>query len=274
MIPSLIPSLLWPPLIACGVIVFLCWVISIVAKNYSQVDRLWSILPVLYIGYFAASQRFTDPRLDLMFALVFVWGARLTYNFARKGGYRWDSEDYRWPVLRQRMSPVAFQLFNLGFIATFQNVLLLAISLPAYVAATTRTPLGVLDVVFGLGFVLFLLGETIADRQQWDFHASKHARLAAGETVDPPFLTTGLFRFSRHPNFFCEMAMWWCVYGFAVAATGIWLQPTIAGVAVLTLLFQGSTTMTEGLTRAKYPSYAAYQRSTSRLIPLPPRKPS
>lgn len=269
---SEVPPLLVTPLYFCAALIVLCWLISIVAKNYSQVDRLWSILPVVYVGYFAATQHFTDARLDVMFVLVLVWGARLTYNFARKGGYRWSSEDYRWPVLRERLGPVAFQLFNLGFIATFQNVLLFAITLPAYVAATQHTPFGALDAVFALAFAVFLLGETIADRQQWDFHADKHARLARGETVDPPFLTRGLFRYSRHPNFFCEMAMWWCIYGFAVAATGIWLQPVIAGVVVLTLLFQGSTTMTEGLTRAKYPSYAQYQQSTSRLFPLPPRK--
>ena len=116
------------------------------------------------------------------------------------------------------------------------------------------------------------MGESIADRQQWNFQTAKYAAKDRGETVDKEFLTTGLFRFSRHPNFFCEQALWWSFYGFAIAATGQWFHPTIAGAVLLTLLFQGSTWFTERLTLAKYPEYAAYQRTTSRLLPLPPRR--
>ncbi len=270
----MIPPLLVGPLSACAVITFACWLGSIVLRNYSQVDRLWSIVPSFYLGWFAAAARFADPRLDLMFALSVLWGARLTHNFARKGGYRWANEDYRWAVLKERFGPVGFQLFNATFIAPFQNALLLAITLPAVTAAASPSPLSWRDALAAGGFLLFLAGETIADNQQWRFHEAKQKKIAAGEPVDEPFLRTGFFAWSRHPNFFCEMAMWWCMYGFAVAATGRWLDWTIVGAATLTLLFQGSTTMTEGLTRAKYPSYAAYQRSTSRLLPLPPRESS
>ncbi len=114
------------------------------------------------------------------------------------------------------------------------------------------------------------MGETIADQQQWAFHKAKTARKASGE-AGPQFVTTGLFRFSRHPNFFCEVSQWWVVYGFAVVATGQWLNWSVVGAALLTLLFDGSTRFTESITRSKYPEYADYQRSTSRLLPLPPR---
>ena len=66
--------------------------------------------------------------------------------------------------------------------------------------------------------------------------------------------------------------MWWMVYLFSVAAGAGWLNATIAGTVLLTLLFQGSTAMTEGLSLEKYPSYAKYQRTTSRLVPWPPRR--
>ena len=79
------------------------------------------------------------------------------------------------------------------------------------------------------------------------------------------FLTTGLFRYSRHPNFFCEQAMWWVYYVFSVAAGAGVLNWTIAGAASLTLLFQGSTWITEKITLRKYPAYARYQKTTSRL---------
>src|SRR5579862_5691311 len=131
-IPSA-PVSLPPPLqtaaFACAGVAALAWLVSIATRNYSQVDRLWSILPPLYVAFFAAQAGFRDPRLDLMAALTALWGARLTYNFARKGGYRRGSEDYRWPVLRKRLGPVGFQLLNATFIAPYQNLLLLLIAL-------------------------------------------------------------------------------------------------------------------------------------------------
>ena len=94
------------------------------------------------------------------------------------------------------------------------------------------------------------------------------------------FLTTGLFAFSRHPNFFFEQAQWWAFYAFGATAAvasgaGVWggvLNPTIVGAILLTLLFVGSTVFTESISAAKYPAYAQYQRTTSMLVPLPRRR--
>jgi len=256
--------------LACVVFASGSWLVSLITGNYSQVDRLWSILPPIYAIGFAAATRFSDLRLDAIAVLVALWGARLTYNFARKGGYTAGHEDYRWPVLRARFGPWKFQIFNATFIAPFQNLLLMLITLPAWAALRAGTRFGVLDVAATILFLLLLVGETVADQQQWRFHEDKHARLARGEAIAEPFLTRGLFRYSRHPNFFCEIAMWWCIYAFSVAAGAGVFNMTLVGPILLTLLFQGSTTMTERLSLEKYPSYAAYQRTTSRLVPLPP----
>jgi steroid 5-alpha reductase family enzyme len=259
--------------VACGAFAALCWLLSVATGNYSQVDRFWSIAPPLYVTWFAAQARFADARLDLMMALAIAWGARLTYNFARKGGYRAGSEDYRWPFLRERLGTLRFQALNATFIAPFQNAQLLLISLSAWIAYAHRgAPLGPVDALAAAAFVAFLAGETVADEQQWRFQSDKHARKSRGEPVAAEFLTGGLFRWSRHPNFFCEQAMWWTFYLFSVGAGAGWLNPALAGPVVLTLLFQGSTTVTERLTLAKYPAYADYQRTTSRLVPWPPRR--
>jgi steroid 5-alpha reductase family enzyme len=259
--------------VLCGVLTAGCWILSLLTANYSQVDRIWSLAPPLYVCLFAADAGFVDTRLNLMAAVTLLWGVRLTYNFARKGGYRRDGEDYRWPVLRARLRPWQFQLMNATFIAPFQNLLLLLIALPASVAWHGRgSPLNSLDYAAAAAFLVFLTGETVADQQQWRFQAAKRRRQERGAPADPEFVTTGLFRYSRHPNFFCEQAMWWTFYVFAVAASGSWLNPSIAGAVLLTLLFQGSTRLTEQLTLAKYPAYAAYQRATSRLIPWRPAR--
>jgi steroid 5-alpha reductase family enzyme len=247
------------------------WVLSLVTGEHSWVDRIWSIGPVAYVWVFAGAAGLQDARLDLIAALVTLWGARLTFNFARKGGYAPGGEDYRWEVLRSRMSRGAFAVFNLLFIVIYQNVLLLLITLPAWTAYRHQTPLNALDIVCVVLFLLFLTGETIADQQQWDFHQWKKREAAAGRTPNPRFLQTGLFRFSRHPNFFFEQAQWWVVFLFGCAAAGSILQWTVIGPLLLTGLFIGSTVFTESISRSRYPEYADYQRRTSPVVPWFPR---
>ncbi|EOD57704.1 DUF1295 domain-containing protein [Amycolatopsis vancoresmycina] len=240
------------------------WLVSVLTREYSWVDRIWSIVPVAYVGIFAGAAGFADARLDVMFALVALWGIRLTFNFARKGGYAPGGEDYRWAVLRERMAPWQFQVFNFCFISLYQNVILLLITLPALTALEHPGGFGAADVVVALIFAAFLVGETAADQQQWEFHREKHAGRAASR-----FLQTGLFRYSRHPNFFFEQAQWWAIAVFGVVAGG--LQWTVIGAVLLTLLFVGSTRFTESITKSRYPEYADYQRRTSAVVPWPAR---
>lgn len=255
---------------AAVVISALCWIASLITRDTSWVDRIWSIAPVLYLWIFAGYTGFADARLIVMAVLVTLWGARLTFNFARKGGYS-GTEDYRWAVLRSRMPPAAFQAFNLFFIVIYQNALLVAITLPALTASEYPTSFGLLDGVVAALFLAFLIGETFADQQQWNFHRAKQAAVAAGNSTHPRFLTTGLFRFSRHPNFFFEQAQWWMIAVFGVIAAGA-LTWSVAGAVLLTVLFIGSTRFTESITLSKYPEYADYRASTSAIIPWCPRR--
>ncbi len=243
------------------------WIASLVTGDTSWVDRMWSIVPVIYVWVFAATAHLANARLDVMAALITVWGARLTYNFARKGGYR-GVEDYRWAVLRSSMRPWQFQLFNLFFIVLYQNALLVLITLPAWTAYQHRTtPFGPLDALLAFLFLLFTLGETVADEQQWNFHQWKIAEVLAGRTPNPRFLQSGLFRFSRHPNYFFELAQWWVVFCFGAWAARSVLQWTVAGPVLLTLLFVGSTRFTEKISLSHYPEYRLFQRSTSAVVP-------
>lgn len=257
--------------IACGVIALVCWLLSVVTDEYSWVDRLWSIVPAGYAWGFAWTAGFT-LRTVIPSVLITLWAARLTFNFARKGGYAKGGEDYRWAELRKRMSKPAFAVFNVLFIAGFQNALLLGITLPVWRAAQhPEVSFGAIDAVLAVLFLALLVGETIADEQQWRFQQAKKAARDGGQTPKEEFLTDGLFRYSRHPNFFCEVSMWWTIGLFAVVASGTSLEPTLLGAVVLTGLFQGSTNFTEELSLRKYPRYAEYQKRTSRLIPMPPR---
>lgn len=263
-----------PLIVSLWVLVGVCvvtWVLSLITGEHSWVDRIWSVVPVVYVWIYAGSAGLHDARLNLMAILVTLWGIRLTFNFARKGGYAPGGEDYRWAVLRGRMPAWQFWLFNLFFIVIYQNVLLYLITLPAWVAYQHQTPLGVLDIVCAVVFLAFLVGETVADQQQWNFHQWKSAEKAAGRDPQPRFLQSGLFRVSRHPNFFFEQAQWWVLFLLGCVAAGSILQWTVIGPLLLTGLFIGSTVFTESISLGRYPEYAQYQRRTSPIVPWPPR---
>jgi steroid 5-alpha reductase family enzyme len=262
-----------------AVVCAFCWIASLITKDTSWVDRIWSVIPVAYAWIFAGftlSAGADASRVVLMAVLVTAWGARLTFNFARKGGYT-GMEDYRWAILRGRMKPWQFQVFNLLFIVLYQNALLVLITLPALVAWQHPAAITGWDVVFAVLFVAFLVGEFAADQQQWNFHQAKNA---AGGTLEPGFVTTGLFRFSRHPNFFFEQAQWWTFYAIGATAAvasglGFWggaINWTVVGAALLTVLFIGSTIFTESISASRHPAYPHYQRTTSMLVPWPPRR--
>jgi len=245
-----------------------------------------------------------------MAVLSGAWGMRLTYNFARKGGYTWRGEDYRWAVVRRNMHPAVFQIFNVFFIVIFQNLLLMAQALPAYVAWRARAYACTwLDCVAAVLFAGCLLLETVTDEHQWQFQLFKqrvrNSSVSPAELEKHPwqsdakrgFATRGVFRFSRHPNFFAEISTWYCFYLFSVAACCAassasttsataaaaatnpissacsWcgcLNWTITGAVFLHGLVHLSTNFTETLSLPKYPQYPQYQRITSRLIPWPP----
>lgn len=245
----------------CGAVTAGCWLASVLTREYSWTDRIWSITPIVYAWVFAA--RADDPRATLVAVLVTAWGARLTFNFARRGGYAPGGEDYRWAILRARLPGWRFAVFNAGFIAVYQNALLLAITLPVWTIVAHPRPLGMRDVVAALAFVVLLAGETVADQQRWNFHRAH---------PDGGVLRTGLYRYSRHPNYFGEIGQWWVVFAFAAVAAGtVWL-PTVAGAGLLTVLFFGSTMLTEQISTQRHPEYADYRRDTSMLIPWPPRR--
>jgi len=257
----------------------LSWVLSIITGNCSQVDRLWSIVPFIYAWHFLLHSTLThsgaiDNRLAVIAVLTTLWGVRLSYNFYRKGGYNMKDEDYRWPVLRKIISnKILFQLFNISFIAFYQNFLLYAITFPVFFAYLSwNIPWGTLDSVATAFFVIFLLIETIADQQQWNYQTEKHRLIKAKATLpliySVGFIHTGLFKYSRHPNFWAEQLLWWAIYLFSLPGFGI-LNESVIGTVLLTLLFQGSTTFTEWISTKKYPLYKKYQETTSRFLPLP-----
>lgn len=255
----------------------LCFVVSSLSRNYSQVDKLWSLIPIPYVWIVAVESGF-EGRLLLMALLVSAWGLRLSYNFSRRGGYSirfWTGEeDYRWAVLRSKPELSAgwkWMLFNLFFISLYQMGLILLITLPA-LRSMEGSALGWADGLLALLLLFFLVTETIADQQQWNFHKQKRKIRAEGGELPEPyrkgFVDHGLWGLVRHPNYASEIAIWIVFYFFSVTATGNWLNWSVIGAILLVLLFWGSSNFSESISSGKYPGYAAYKERVPRFIPF------
>ncbi|CAK9080223.1 unnamed protein product [Durusdinium trenchii] len=245
----------------------------------SIVDRLWSIMPWVYTWHYFFASYFTDglnPRLLIMTLLATLWGVRLTYNFYIKGGFT-GGEDYRWAVIRKWYPGWRWEVFNLIFICFFQQVAVMAFTTPAAAAFSSSTPLTAMDLAAALFYLLLVLGEAVADAQMFAFQTEKYRRRAAKEEMGEygaGFIQSGLWAWSRHPNYFCEVTMWWAFYLFSIPATGEMLNWTIWGAVFLTGLFLlpgASLDITEALSSSKYPEYRNYQKRVSKYFPLPPR---
>ncbi len=160
-------------------------------------------------------------------------------------------------------------MLNITFISPGQMLLVWLTTAPMHQAWLWReSPLNWLDGVAAALFLALLVVQTVADEQMWRFQQDKKRRIAAGEEVFRPFMTTGLFGVCRHPNYFSEMAMWLVFYLFAVAASGQWLHWTGLGFILLIGLFIPSTRLGESISVSKYPAYRDYQATTPSLIPL------
>jgi steroid 5-alpha reductase family enzyme len=153
-----------------GVVVL---VVSEANRNYSQVDRLWPILPATYTLHFnvwARQHGIPTAKLDLVLLCTAVWATRLTFNYWRRGGYQIGAEDYRWEIVKAKIGGVAMFFLNITFISFVQSVLLFLMASPGYIQLLTsrvEPELKITDVIFASIILTLVLIEFTADEQQW-----------------------------------------------------------------------------------------------------------
>ena len=253
------------------------FVVSEIFQNYSQVDKLWSTIPIFYVWYFTIESGY-DPRMVLMSIVATIWGVRLSYNFGRKGGYSiyfWKGEeDYRWkelkrivPFLRPRLN---WAIFNLFFICLYQMGLVFLTTLPILAAWQGANDINFYDYVIAFLMLFFIIIETISDQQQYNFQTKKYKKIKSGEILTDDykrgFVSSGLWSISRHPNFTSEQLIWIVFYLFSVSATGNFLNWSIIGSILLVILFYNSANFSEQISSAKYPKYKIYQKNVPMFI--------
>lgn len=266
--------------IVAGCSALYCFTVGEITRNNSQVDKVWSLLPIAYCWIIAAKGGM-HPRLVVMAVLVTLWGIRLTYNFAKKGAYKlrfWEGEeDYRWekvralPFLQNRAVWMAFDLF---FISGYQNALILMFTFPALVCMGSTEPFGWVDAIAAVLMFGFIVYETIADKQQWAFQRKKWAMIRSGKTLEElpapynkGFNTCGLWSVSRHPNYMAEQAIWVSFYLFSIGAGVGIINWSMIGALLLIVLFTASTNLVEGISGDKYPEYAEYCKKVNKFLP-------
>lgn len=161
------------------------------------------------------------------------------------------------------------------------QLLLFLITAPTYVlllcSRITGNELTQYDGLFSKLMFVFVLVEFFADQQQWNFHQAKAqyqrtAKLPKGynysrEHLDRGFNTTGLWAWSRHPNFAGEQAVWVCLYQWCCCESWTYMNWTFVGALGYLFLFQASTWLTELLTSGKYPEYKIYQERVGKFLP-------
>ena len=222
---------------------------SVAFRNASVYDAYWSVAPIAIAAYWfvpplAAGQ--ANPwRVALVAGLVGWWGVRLTYNWAR-GWTGLDHEDWRYVDLRQKTG--AFWPFtNLLGIHLFPTVQVFLGLLPVHAVANSTAPLGPWDALALVVTAAAIATEQAADRQLHDF---RRERATTGKTV----LDTGLWAWSRHPNYLGEMGFWWGLWLFAVAGGGEWWR-VLGAVAITVMFVFVSVPMIEKRHRERRPDY-------------------
>lgn len=239
---------------------------SITWNNSSLYDPYWSVAPALFAAFWWVSGwGMGDFQLRALFipGLVLVWSLRLTLNWAvRWGGLK--HEDWRYVRQREVHGRLYWPVSFLG-IHLMPTVLVFLGCLPLLPAlADPRRTWNALDTLAALLTAAAILVEARADSQVTHFKKDPHNHSR--------FLTTGLWRCSRHPNYLGEVVFWWGLYLFGLAANPVYSWTAIGAGAITILFVTISIPMIEKRLLKRYPEYEAYRKSTAPLLPWCRRK--
>jgi steroid 5-alpha reductase family enzyme len=239
------------------------WILSLALRDASIVDGFWGLGFVLiaWVSYVAGDG--WEPRGLLVAGLVTVWGVRLSLHIGRRNLGK--PEDYRYAAMRRKHGS-RFWLVSLGTVFVLQAAIMWVVSLPVQMAQVAAAPdhLTALDVLGTLAFVAGLAFEAIGDLQLERFKADDSN---SGKVMD-----RGLWRYTRHPNYFGDALVWWGLFVITLSHTEYWW--TIVGPAAMTFFLtrvSGVPLLERRMAKTR-PGYAQYMQRTSAFIPLPPRR--
>lgn len=250
----------WLPLSAMVLLAVALWALSVKLRDVSIVDSLWSIFFIVFTVLFAWRMGSGDMASYVLIALIVAWGLRLSiYITVRNHG---KGEDRRYQAIRARNQP-NFEFKSLYLVFLLQTVLATVVVLPVVPVlngaqdAGTLTYLGFAVAAFGVSF------ETLAD---WQMARFKATRTAQDEVMD-----RGLWRYSRHPNYFGESVFWWGIWIASASMGGAW---TVFSPLLMTWLLTrvSGVPLLEADLQQRSPAYRDYLLSTPRFVPGRPKR--
>lgn len=240
------------------------WVLSVKLRDAAIADVCWGAGFALLAWLYCLLSPALTTRSWLVVTLVTLWGSRLSLHiFLRNLG---KDEDPRYRAMRVLHGP-AFWWRSLFTVFWLQGAILWFVALPLLAAVRAGRP-AALTVLDGLGVLVFAVGfafEVVGDYQLARFKAEPSNR---GRVLD-----RGLWRYTRHPNYFGDATLWWGLYAIAAATPGGWL--TMLSPALMSFLLMrvsGVTMLEEGL-KASKPGYHGYIARTPAFFPWVPRAP-
>ena len=251
---------LWLAAMAVAIVILITWAVSVRIHDASIIDPVWGPAFAVVALVAALAGHGDSGRRWLLFALTAAWGLRLGLHLTKRKLAE-HGEDRRYAAMRAREGE-GFAVWSLWAVFGTQGVLVLIVSLPIQVAAGRP---GALTAAVIPGILLFLVGlafEAVGDAQLAHFKADPANR---GKVMD-----RGLWRYTRHPNYFGDACLWWGLWLIALPAGGTWW--TLIGPAIMTLFLVriSGKALLERDIATRRPAYAAYIRRTSGFFPWPP----
>lgn len=251
-------GMLWATFMADVAATVVVWFSGLLFRNASLYDPYWSVAPLVILPLWLWTSHGTAGISGILFLIaIYVWGLRLTYNWAN----RWQGlshQDWRYTMLRDK-NPRLYFLTNLMGINLMPTVLVFLGMAPVYYAANAGGEAGILTYV---GFAICIgaaVVQAVSDRQMEAFKSSRSSR--------DDNINTGLWHLSRHPNYLGEVSFWWGIWLMQMGVTPVW--PTVIGPAAITLLFVFvSIPMMERHVAESRPGYEDYQKKVPMLIPF------
>lgn len=258
---SFLVSVALPNLLAVGACMLALWIVSLVIKNASIVDPFWGtgFVIISWVTFLRVGE--ASARTWLLLAMVSVWGLRLSlYLLIRNLPH---GEDFRYRAMRKSIGK-NFWLVSLLTVFSLQGILMWLISSPLQLTiAYKNSRIGVFEI---LGALLWLIGfsfEAIGDSQLRAFKKDPHSE---GQVMD-----RGLWRYTRHPNYFGESVLWWGYGIFAIGSPGGSYALLAPAAMTFLLLRVSGVSLLEKSIGDRRPGYREYVARTSAFVPMPRR---
>ena len=237
------------------------WIASRIKKDVGIVDSFWSLM-ILVAGFcfLAFTDTIITDRHSIVMLLLTVWAIRLAVHITwRNWG---QEEDSRYQTIRNNNQP-NFDLKSLYIVFLLQAFLAVVVALPLMSVFSSDSDINNLDYIALALWFTGMFFETVGDQQL--------ARFKSSSSNQNKVLNSGLWRYTRHPNYFGEFCIWWAFFLFAVAS-GYWWSIVSPLLMTILLLKVSGVSLLESTISERRPQYASYCRTTNAFFPWFPKK--